>query len=1126
MVWPFIGENRNTWSRWLACFIGLALVTALLWGQAETGQITGTVLDESGAAIPNASITVVNVATGATRTTVTGASGAFTVTNLIPATYEVTVSAPAFTTSRHKVIVAVGARVGLDVAMKVGQTTTTVEVAASAVQVNTETQSLTSIIDTKQVQDMPSLTRNPYDFVATLPNIAGDPDARGVGYAINGMRSSSTNVLLDGVANNDEFSGTVGQPIPMDSVQEYSVTTSSFTAELGRASGGVVNVATKSGTNAFHGTAYEFNRVSALASNSFYNNAYELPKGIYTRNQFGYSIGGPIKKNKLFFFENTEWIRVRSADNQVSFVPTPQFIAATGPATQTFFNTYGKLRSGLVNLGTFSKADFGSSFNPCSNGAVGGPCASLPSGMPLFSKVSYSVPADAGGGAPQNTYELVARVDYNLSDKTQMYFRYARYKEDDFAGYWTTSPYSGYDTGNYNTNNAYVFSMTHTFSPTFVSQTKLNYNRLENIQPLGEAPVGPTLYMYPTTAARILGTLVALPGYNPWGPGTAIPFGGPQNFATINEDLSKVAGKHDFRFGGSITYFQDNRAFGAYETAVEALGTKFGQSMDNMLNGLLYQFSGAINPQGKFPGDTVTLPVGPPNFTRSNRYHEAALYAQDSWKLTPHLTVNLGVRWEYYGVQHNKDPKLDSNYYFGSGSTIQQRIRNGAVYIVPNSPIGSLWQKDWNNFAPRVGFAWDVFGDGKTSLRGGYGIGYERNFGNVTFNVIQNPPNYAVVNLTAGADLKTIPISISNSGPLAGSTGSKTLPNTSLRWVRPDITTAYAHLLSASLEHQFGKDILASVSYSGSMGEGLYSINAYNMIGAGNVYLGDPCTPGVEGDPGTCTSRIRTTQYSGINGRAQDGISNYNAMIGRLQMKNFWRTGITLDMNYTWSHAIDNLSNTFSGTANNFNLGFLDPYDPMLDRGSADFDSRHRFAISGIWQLPIFKGGRQIDKFLGGWEISPIFTARTGQPFTIFDGSLGYNIYARAFINGTAPKSGQTNVASGDPDNFIYYDFSKIGVTHWYNPKWGTSDFGPFPSNMVGRNTFVAPGIWNLDMSVIKNTKLSERYSLQLRFELYNAFNHANFYIYGGDADTGSANFVDGYRDGHRNVQIAAKFIF
>ncbi len=329
------------------------------------------------------------------------------------------------------------------------------------------------------------------------------------------------------------------------------------------------------------------------------------------------------------------------------------------------------------------------------------------------------------------------------------------------------------------------------------------------------------------------------------------------------------------------------------------------------------------------------------------------------------------------------------------------------------------------------------------------------------------------------------------------------------------------------MEHSFGTGILGSVGYSGSAGENLYSIDAFNKVGSGNAYNGDPCTPGVDGDIGTCTSRSRTTQYTGINGRTNGGISNYNALIGRVLVKNFLHAGVTLDANYTWSHLIDNLSSTFSdGNQGSYELGFLDPYSPGLDRGNGDSDIPQRVAISAVWQIPGYKGHNWASKVLGGWELVPLFTARSGAPITLYNCQDAYNYCSRAFINGSAPSSGNSNVATGTPDNYNFYDFAKVQAVNWYNPKYGVSDFGPFPNNLVGRNTVHTPGNWNIDLGVYKNTAITEKVKLQLRLEMYNAFNHANFIVYGTDVDTASYSFVDGYRNGNRNLQLGAKFIF
>lgn len=864
--------------------IAFALVsfnTALVMGQAETGQIVGTVVDPDGAVITGATVTVKSQATQAERTTTTGDNGTYVVANLLPGIYTVTVEAPGFAKTVKRAQLAVGARLAVDFQLQLGtQVVEVVEViGGGGVAVNTETQTISQVITSRQITDLPTLTRNPYALAVTAGNVSeADPSGRGVGVSINGQRAASTAILLDGGTNSDEFTATVGQAIPLDAVQEFSLLTNNFTAEYGRASGGVVNLVTKSGTNEYHGTAYWFGRYSKLTSNTFENNANGIPRPVFTRNQFGYSIGGPVFKEKLFFFQSTEWTRVRSAAPRIVLVPTDQFIGAAAAATRNFFSAYGKLKPGLNNLGTITRQDLiNAGADPCAPGSL---CAmTLAPTFPLFNRVSYNVPNNAGGGDPQNTYSLVGRVDWNISDKTTLYGRYALEDQSFLKGSNADSPYQGFDSGATAFNNNLLVSLTRTWSPRLVTQSKLVFNRLNQEQPLGDFPNTPTLF-FRTTRTRFLGDLVALPGYLPFNPGTGIPFGGPQNFGQAYQDVSYVKGAHQLRFGGSYVYIQDNRTFGAYANPSATLGANIPQAFDNFLRGVLQQFQSAIDPQGKFPCRNpaapdptcvVTLPVGQPSFSRSNRYHEFGFYGQDSWRVTPRFTLNLGLRWEYYGVQHNKDPKLDSNYYDAQLGNIFQSIRNGDVATVPNSPIKGLWKKDWNNFAPRVGFAWDLFGDSKTSLRGGYGIGYERNFGNVTFNVIQNPPNYAVISIIAGADVPTIPISTDIAGPLAGTTGTKALPPVSLRNVDPNIVNAYAHLWSLSVERELVRNLTIALDYSGSKGVNLYSLEDPNRVGSGHVYLGDPCAD-LNGDgrpdtgnPAACRNRLRLTQYTNLN---------------------------------------------------------------------------------------------------------------------------------------------------------------------------------------------------------------------------------------------------------------------
>ncbi len=1134
----------------------LFLVVSGGWAQTETGQITGVVADPQGGTVAGAKIQVKNVATGAVRDVESDEHGSYTVPSLLPAVYEVTVEATGFSKLVRQIDVPVGTKVTLNLQVSLGSSATVVEVTAGgAAQVNVESQTLGGVISAQQVGNLPTLNANPYTFVSLVGNVA-DTDASpsgpisilaantgaGAGVVINGLRSSSTNVLLDGAANNDEFGGHVGQQVPLESVQEFSVLTNNFTAEYGRATAGIVNVATKPGTNNLHGSAYEINRLSAYGANDFFNKANGVSRPVYTRNQFGGSLGGPIKKDKMFFFASPEWTRIRSSATTVAVIPDNNLInASDAGTTQAFFNAFGQLRPSLQLVRTFSRADFASTPNPtpppnfikhgldaaceasaACNAAFPDASDTVLNSTPLFDQVTYSSPGDAGGGSPGNTYDFVVRYDYNISDKTQFYARYAKFHEQDALGVVNNSPYSGpsalgFDTGQTFDDHSGLLSLLHTVGPRLTEQTKFVFNRLGFVQPLGKNPVGPTLYWNKNAATTFAGQALALPGYSQLTPGGAIPFGGPQNFYQTYQDFTYVKAKHDFRFGGSYLFFQDDRTFGAYEEAVESLGTGGvnGGALQNLLTGNLKTFTVAIDPQGKFPcghpglsgndpiavtpNCTVTLPANQPNFSRSNRYSEFAFYGQDTWKARPHLTINLGLRWEYFGVQHNKNPRLDSNFYPAVGGSIFDGIRNGDVALSQQSAVHGLWGKNWNNFAPRVGFAWDIFGDGKTSLRGGYGIGYERNFGNVTFNVIQNVPNYEVVDLTGGVDPGCCTVTTSNLGGFSG-TGTKTLPRASLRFVDPHIRTSYAHLYDAALEHQLSSKILLGLEYSGSKGEGLYTLDPINRLGSGNVYLGDPCTPGA------CTSRIRGQQYSTINARENGGFSSYNAANVRLVFSNPWNSGLNLTANYTYAHAIDNLSTTFSTGGTDLNLGQLDPFNPKLDRGDAEFDLRHRIALGGTWDVPLGRSSHGVFKQVaGGWTLSSIFVAHTGTPFTIFDSTnTEFQQIPRLILTSAISRTGSP-VDSGLPDTFNYISIPNSSVTQFTNPITGNSDFGPYPSNMTGRDSFRGPGTWNFDFGVHKKFFINERYNLEFRADSFDILNHANAYIIGGSNDFGAA---------------------
>ncbi len=1129
----------NRFSAFAFAVLGLFALTSVCGtvarAQLETGQISGTVIDQSGAAVPGATVAAMNVGTNSMRNTVSSSTGAYLITGLEPAVYQVTINSGNFKPYVAKVEVTVGSRLTLDAKLSVSGATTEVEVVGEGgTQINTQTQELSQVVNSEQVQQLPSLTRNPYDFVAIAGNISnGDGSnsgsstgavdtnsqnstTRGVGFNINGQRSTGTEILLDGVENISVFSDGIGIFVPVDAVQEFRVTTSDYEAQFGRASGGIVSVTTKAGSNAFHGDAWEFNRISAFTSNTETNDQEGNPKGIYTRNQFGAEVAGPVVKNKLFFEGTGEWIRVRSSAVITAGIPTPQFLAASAPNIQSYFSTYGAGAPTTFTQTYTADQVYGT---PLPAGLLPG----ITDTTPVFGIVTYTAPTNAGGGVPQNTYNVVGRGDYNLSDKTQMFFRYVTYKEVDQTGGGFASPYAKYDVGSTENNQAYIYSLSHEFTPSFATSTKLSFSRFNTFDSYNTALQNvPTLDVATNATIPGTGTLIQLPGFYDTNPANGgLPYGGPQDTSQINQDVNLVKAKHSIQAGAQLVYIQDNNAYGAYAQATEQLGINRTAGLQQLNEGNnMYEFEAAVNPKGALPcvknpytgvytptaGCSITLPASAPSFARSERFEEWAGYGQDSWKIMPKLTLDLGVRYEYYGVQHNDNHNLDSNYYYGSGSSIGARTRNGSVFTTPHSPIGGLWKPSYGDISPRVGFAYDVFGNGKDSIRGGLGIAYERNFGNVTFNVIQNPPNYAVV------VINNTPVTNSNAGPLAGTSAPLTslcypaacLPPTSLRWVDQNIRTAQTQFWSLALEHQLATSTMVSLQYVGAHGVHLYDIKNFNGLGGGNVLLGDPYTDPVSGN--SALTRLNN-QYSNANNRGSDGASHYEGFNAQFESSNLYHSGFGITANYTYAHQLDDLSTTFSESNNAFSLGYTNPYNPSLDWGSGDLDVRHRLAVAPVYTEPFFKNqSNLLGEALGGWQAGGIYIVHSGTPFTYFDSTnngTGYNV-ARYTPVGTVGNKLFKSIPSGingGGDN-TYNIGTLPAANSWGNAALGgISDWGPWPANMSRRNSFRGPGYWDYDMDVSKTFPIHENLNVEFRAEAFNLFNHHNLYLLEGNND-------------------------
>ncbi len=1160
----------------LGLFALLSACGTVARAQLEAGQISGTVLDQSDAVVPNATVSIRDTDTNSVRTVVSSAAGAYLVPGLAPGNYEVTVTAGAFKTFTAKVEVTVGGHVTLDAKLSVSATTTEVEVVGEGgAQVNTQTQEMSQVVDTNQIANLPSLTRNPYDFVAIAGNVSGGDNStnsgataidatgsgqnqtdRGVGYAINGQRQSGTEVLLDGVENVSIFGAGIGEDIPLDATQEFSVITSNYSAQYGRASGGVINVTTKQGTNSFHGTATEYNRLSAYTANTYANDSANSafldgggtgplpsPKGTYTRNQFGYAAGGPILKNKIFIFQSTEWTRVRSAANETEEIFDPAFIALMPANVQAYYKSYGQttLKSSGVASTVADIAATGITF-----GDVNG-TTPVPATTPMFDTMNFSAPFDAGGGTPQNTYDLVGRVDFNPTDKTQMFFRGGREPSIQLQGSDTYSAYPQYDTGTTYLNQSYLYSISHTFSPTVFLSMKASYTRFnENTSFDTKLTETPSLMFVSPTDPNTGGT-IQMPGLqNASEPGEGgVPVGGPQNTVQLEPDLSWVKGKHSMHFGFLGTYIQLNYAYGAYAQAVEQLGAAFQESLDDMMNragnptgATLVDFETRVDAQGKLPCpvDTSTTdgnfgvpteaascavqtPVAQANYARSYRYKDWSFYGEDNYKLTQRLTLDLGLRYEHYGDQHNNKPALDSNFYFGAGTGVEAQTRSGQVQIADQSAVHGFWATRWGTYAPRVGFAYDIFGNGRDSIRGGYGISYERNFGNITYNASFNPPSSAVISDRCAGESSSCVAVVTNQdlGPLGEPTGTSYLPPVELRHMDQNIQVAQTQFWSFAIQHQIAQGAILEVSYVGAKGDHLYDLANVNQIGAGQVYLGDP----VVQDPVNCANPANiqgitnmntgvaecltrpNPQYSDVNMRGSGASSFYSGLNAKVQFQNLHQTGLSVVANYTWSHSLDDLSSTFGdslqgGSGYIGSLGYTSLAKPLLDWGSADYDVRQRLVVAPIWETPWFKQGSGIQRqLLGGWALSGIYTARGGIPFSAFDYSEDETFYtvprlepATPFYSESVSKKPQVL----GPNQFDGLDLPLPKNLTPLSSALGLSDFGPFPSDMMHRNTMRGPGAWNVDASLHKTFAITERVGLDFEADGIDVLNHHDYF--------------------------------
>jgi hypothetical protein len=1078
-------------------------------GQTFTGAVVGRVVDSQHLTVAGASVTLRSSERGFERHTIANAQGEYAFELVPPGTFSLRAESNGFAPTTVNVEVVVATPVRANLVLRIQPSREEVKVVGeSGVSVQTETASLGRVVSPREMTLLPSLGRSPYDFMALMPGATLSNDGAGVGFAVNGGRTQSANYLLDGAENNETMAPAPAQDVPLDSIQEFSVHTNHYSAEYGRSSGFTANIVTKSGTNAFHGSLYDYFRNSALAANTVDANAHGLPRPVFNRNQFGGASGGPIRQGKLFYFAALETILLRSSGWNSFYVPTPQLLELSSPGTQAIFERFplpSKLSS--TNVQQEKLCPFGAT---CDAQTGAGYVT-----IPAFAFTTRLGPQDFGGGPPQNTILATGRLDWTPGPNTQAFLRYAVEQKDEFAA--VTQPYSSkLDQPMYGDNQNVVLNVIRTWLPTLATETRLVYNRVTG----DPDRIGGNAYTVPSPPLpffHILNESAILPSGNYSG-------FGPLNSYQFFQTLTYSRGNHTLRFGGQYVYMRQNITFGF---AGEIADAQFANTQA-FVNGSLSFYSIALDPKGHSPGEFVGPPFRPPSFTRHYRYNEPALFIADTWKITGRLTLTPGLRWEYFGVFHSpgREHSLDSNFYPGSGPTFMDQVANGKMLRTIDAPgelQGRFYLPDYKNFAPRLGIAYDLSGDGQTVLRAGAGIYYDRRVGWELFRAYQNPPGYSFTSLM---NVSMTPSMVQNQ--YAAFPNSPVQLTQSLT-IAPDIHTrsSYTAAWNATIEKEIAGTYVAGISYLGSSGSRLYSINNVNRVGSGGLLDPGCITPRMAADgitplgPDYSNCPRLNSDLSNIAIRTNGGHSSYQALQLRLDSRRVQRIGLEFGGNYTWSHSIDNRSASgFTNSVAETGDGYLDAFRPSLDRGSSDFDVRHRVAAHFIWELPLGNHSSSwAARYLArGWGVSGLLSYQTGQPFTLADLGTPYvtNERTRPRLTGPLPHLGARIADALSPNTYLYLPLNQV-----YDPITGLcianaapfgceiSLNGPFGGTLP-RNTLRQPGLFYQDIALLKNLPLPWRDTqLQFRAEFYNVFNHPNLYVNAGSTDISTNSFTN-----------------